>query len=219
MLNKQTIYIAGPMRGYPEYNFEAFHAADLYLQSLGWDTINPAQVDINNGFDPKTPQYTLIGKDLEDFIIRDIHLVLSADAVAILPGWEKSKGVAVEIAIAKYTNIPIYVYPGMALLGHEDVLVEALRITSAGGDRQANYGPPDQDFARTAKMWSALKGVEFESREVAMFIIALKLSRETHQKKRDNAVDIAGYARCMDICRQMSEGKDIGQNNSSDIVG
>jgi hypothetical protein len=51
-------------------------------------------------------------------------------------------------------------------------------------------------------MWSALKGVEFTAREVAMFMIALKLSRETHQMKRDNSVDIAGYARCLDICNR-----------------
>ena len=80
-----------------------------------------------------------------------------------------------------------------------DVLLEAYQITS--GDRQSSYGPPDQDFARTAKMWSALKGVEFTAAEVAMFMICLKLSRETHQKKRDNRVDIAGYARCLQICR------------------
>lgn len=80
----------------------------------------------------------------------------------------------------------------------EDILEEALRITS--GDRQAQYGPPDQDFQRTAKMWSALKGVEFTAKEVAMFIICLKLSRQTHQDKRDNWVDVAGYARCGSLC-------------------
>jgi 5'(3')-deoxyribonucleotidase len=85
----------------------------------------------------------------------------------------------------------------------KDILEEALEITK--GDRQNAYGAPDQDFARTARMWSALKGVEFEPREVAMFMIALKLSRETHQRRRDNSVDIAGYARCMDICNRAAE--------------
>ena len=84
----------------------------------------------------------------------------------------------------------------------EDILEEALRLTS--GDRQNQYGPPDQDFARTAKMWSALKGIEFEARDVAMFMICLKLSREVHQRKRDNAVDGAGYFRCLHICNQVA---------------
>lgn len=84
----------------------------------------------------------------------------------------------------------------------EDVLEEALRITS--GDRQNQYGPPDQDFTRTAAMWSALFGHKlkspFEARDVAMAMICLKLSRETHQRKRDNAVDGAGYFRCLHLC-------------------
>lgn len=80
----------------------------------------------------------------------------------------------------------------------ESILVEAERVTS--GDRQAQYGPPDQDFKRIAGMWSALKGVPFTAREVAMFMVCVKLSRETHQRKRDNWVDIAGYAKCGSLC-------------------
>ena len=88
---------------------------------------------------------------------------------------------------------------------NEDVLEEALRITK--GDRQNQYGPPDQDFQRTAAMWSALKGVQFTAQDVAAFMIVLKLSRQTHQNKRDNWVDIAGYARCGSLCRKEATGK------------
>ena len=86
----------------------------------------------------------------------------------------------------------------------EDILDTAARITR--GDRNASYGPPDQDFRRTAGMWSALfgaklqDGVTFEPRDVAMAMILLKCSRESHQRKLDNWVDIAGYARCGSTC-------------------
>lgn len=86
----------------------------------------------------------------------------------------------------------------------EDILDTAARITR--GDRNASYGPPDQDFRRTAGMWSALfasklqDGVTFEARDVAMAMILLKCSRESHQRKLDNWVDIAGYARCGSKC-------------------
>lgn len=95
----------------------------------------------------------------------------------------------------------------------ESILEEATRLVT--GDRQASYGPPDQDFARTAKMWEALleDGItqlgqhgkfrlHITPAQVAMCMIALKLSRETHQKKRDNRVDIAGYAHCLEVCRE-----------------
>lgn len=92
----------------------------------------------------------------------------------------------------------------------EDVLEEALRLTS--GDRQNQYGPPDQDFTRTAALWSALFGhklnAPFEARDVAMAMICLKLSRETHQRKRDNAVDGAGYFRCLHICNEAKTHED-----------
>jgi hypothetical protein len=86
----------------------------------------------------------------------------------------------------------------------EDILDKAARITR--GDRQASYGPPDHDFRRTAGMWSALfeaklkDGVTFEPRDVALAMILLKCSRESHQRKEDNWVDIAGYSRCGSRC-------------------
>jgi hypothetical protein len=86
----------------------------------------------------------------------------------------------------------------------EDILDTAARITR--GDRNASYGPPDQDFRRTAGMWSALfasklqDGEKFEPRDVALAMILLKCSRESHQRKPDNWVDIAGYARCGSMC-------------------
>jgi hypothetical protein len=88
----------------------------------------------------------------------------------------------------------------------ESILEEARRIVK--GDRQNQYGPPDQDFQRTAKMWSALKGVEFSAQDVAMFMICLKLSRQTHQNKRDNWVDVAGYAECGSKCGQPKVDQD-----------
>lgn len=94
----------------------------------------------------------------------------------------------------------------------ESILDEAKRIT--GGDRQAAYGSPDQDFARTAIMWNVLLTpyikdgkLEMPPKAVAAAMIALKLSRDTHMSKRDNAVDIAGYAHCMQICVDVASAR------------
>lgn len=75
---------------------------------------------------------------------------------------------------------------------HESVLNEAQRLVH--GDRNASYGHPLDDFRRTAKMWSAILGVEVRPEQVGLCMIAVKLSRECHRPKRDNLVDIAGYA-------------------------
>lgn len=193
------IYIAGPMRGRKYFNFPSFDAAKVELEKQGHSVISPADLDRQTGFDPE-----LLGSDYDwqdlnkiqfslfDAIDRDVQALKTCDAIYMLDGWETSRGARAEKALAEWIGLHV-IYQT-----NEDVLEEALRITK--GDRNAQYGPPDQDFRRTAQMWSALKGVEFKPREVALFMIALKLSRETHQKKRDNWVDIAGYARCGSIC-------------------
>lgn len=87
----------------------------------------------------------------------------------------------------------------------EDILQEAHRLTSR--DRQSQYGPPNIDFSRTARIWTVIfedllrPGVCFEAHHIAMGQIGLKLSRASHSpEKRDHWVDIAGYARCAWQC-------------------
>lgn len=195
----KTYYLAGPMTGYPRFNFDAFDKAAADLRNLGYEIISPVEMDRTCGFDPDTSKVTK--EFLESAITRDIEAVRESDGIILLPGWEKSTGATAEFWLSRWVGIEALIYPSMQPVGGEDVLLEALRITS--GDRQNQYGPADQDFKRTAIMWSALKGIDFSAREVAMFMICLKLSRETHQKKRDNAVDICGYARLLHIINEI----------------
>lgn len=195
-----TCYLAGPMRGYPSLNFPAFDEAQADLSARGWHVISPAEMDRVEGFDPDV--HLPDAAFLKEARLRDADAIEQSDAVFVLPGWEKSVGATAEVWYARWAGVPVLSYPSEDAIPHpmeeEDILEEALRITR--GDRQAQYGPPDQDFTRTAAMWSALKGIAFDSRDVAIFMICLKLSRETHQRKRDNWVDIAGYARCGSLC-------------------
>lgn len=71
------------------------------------------------------------------------------------------------------------------------------------GDRNNQYGPPGQDFLRTANILTSLGYGKGDSNEVldphdvAVIMIALKLSRLMwSSKKRDSWVDVAGYAGC-----------------------
>jgi hypothetical protein len=189
-------YIAGPMRGIDHFNFPAFDEARKEVEALGYSPISPADLDREAGYDfsnlPANTDLESIGFSLLNAIDRDVEALKECDAVYMLRGWERSKGARAEFALAEWMGLDVLYQQT------EDVLEEALRITR--GDRNAQYGPPDQDFRRTAAMWSALKGVAFEPREVALFMVCLKLSREVHQRKRDNWVDIAGYARCGSLC-------------------
>lgn len=74
----------------------------------------------------------------------------------------------------------------------DSVLLEAQGLVH--GARQDAYGHPVHDFTRTAKMWSAILGVEVSASQVGLCMCAVKISRQCNRPKRDNMVDLAGYA-------------------------
>ncbi len=77
-------------------------------------------------------------------------------------------------------------------LPHESILQEAERLVN--GDRQQSYGDAYDSFDRIAKMWSAYKGIKITPKDVASMMILMKVSRSVTSSKRDNWVDVAGYA-------------------------
>jgi len=85
-----------------------------------------------------------------------------------------------------------------------NILEEADQLTSE--DRNKEYGHPADDFARTAKMWSAILGVEVTPQQVPLCMICVKISRYVHKPKRDSLVDIAGYARTVEMVQEHAEG-------------
>ena len=83
----------------------------------------------------------------------------------------------------------------------QSILDEALSIVH--GSRQSSYGHPFDDFTRTGRMWGAILGIdEVPPDKVALCLIAVKISREVNRPKRDNRVDMAGYAEALDLVRQ-----------------
>lgn len=299
---KKRVYVAGPMSGYENWNYQAFDAAAADLRSRGYEAINPVDLDREVGFDPATSSPEDF--DLPAAIRRDVEAILSCQAIVMLPGHENSKGATAERHVAHWGGLDVLVYPSLVKYGdeplpvdhisgselhfreslgdkvvefakilrdnqtivqpvcgehlsqleeknqraadwlssdegqkacrawseyqatiqpiageqvrddakktvetdEEDILSIAYRITR--GDRQSSYGPPDQDFRRTAEMWTALfkdnlkDGKVFEPFHVAQFMILIKMSRQLHQRKADNWIDVAGYARCGWICDQ-----------------
>jgi hypothetical protein len=96
-----TAYVAGPMRGYPLYNFPAFFSTAASLRADGWNVLNPAEHDMANGFDPsKTLDEQTNGFSLFQAFDWDLKAVAEADAIVLLPGWENSQGATTELAVA-----------------------------------------------------------------------------------------------------------------------
>ncbi|QRE00898.1 hypothetical protein [Nocardia phage NC1] len=82
--------------------------------------------------------------------------------------------------------------------GHEfEILREA--ADTIGGGRQDDYGNAEDSFTAIAKMWQAYLAARgargpLDGRDVACMMSLLKVARDAKGRKRDNLVDIAGYA-------------------------
>ena len=74
----------------------------------------------------------------------------------------------------------------------KSILQEAIDIR--GGERKTDYGDAVENFDRIAEIYRVLTGKSLSADDCCAVMIAVKLSRERHAHKRDNLVDLCGYA-------------------------
>ena len=97
------IYLAGPMRGLPMFNFPAFMQAAMALRDLGHFVDSPAERDVAIGFNAGLPLEhpdNIEAFDLGEAFEWDFGAILKADAMVVLPNWHDSKGVQAEMVLA-----------------------------------------------------------------------------------------------------------------------
>lgn len=104
------VYVAGPMRGIPDFNFPEFDRASRWLRKQGFIVINPADLDRLSGDNQETFN-ALDEAGQREFsktvIQRDIDAIKECDAIALLPGWRESKGANVEWKLAEFLGLEI----------------------------------------------------------------------------------------------------------------
>lgn len=67
------------------------------------------------------------------------------------------------------------------------------------GLRNEEYGTPLENHTRTAEMWSGYLGVPVSPTDVCLMNVLQKVARGRHYTTRDTLVDIAGYARNVEM--------------------
>lgn len=91
----ETIYISGPMSGYPNKNYDAFNQAAEALRGKGFRVLNPAEPPDVEGW------------EWVDYMRRDVIMLMEADGVATLPDAHRSKGARIEINLAKELGMSV----------------------------------------------------------------------------------------------------------------
>jgi hypothetical protein len=91
----KKVYIAGPMTGIPEMNFPAFHAEAARLRALGYEVVNPAELNPD------------VAMPWTNCLRLAIPALCGCDAIALLPGWELSSGSHLERYIAQNIGLDV----------------------------------------------------------------------------------------------------------------
>lgn len=82
LMDFNTLYVSGPMTGYPNKNFPSFINATYSLRSLGYKVVSPAELDQSE-----------VCYTWEDCLRRDIKAMMeSCNGVATLPDGKNLKG-------------------------------------------------------------------------------------------------------------------------------
>jgi hypothetical protein len=89
------IYVAGPMSGIEDHNLPAFAAAARQLDEAGHIAVNPGRRGV-------IPSATW-----SDYLRMALVDMLGCDAVALLPGWEQSRGATLEVHVAEALDMPV----------------------------------------------------------------------------------------------------------------
>lgn len=82
------LYISGPMTGYPHFNHFAFDAARSQLIAWGHEPIDPSRHPV------------VATNTWADYMRTDLRDLLDAEGVAVLDGWECSRGAVLEVHVA-----------------------------------------------------------------------------------------------------------------------
>lgn len=192
-----STYISGRMTGLPEYNYPAFFAAEEYiLKNWPYTTDkllvhNPARIDELHDLDPNDHRLSR-----EWYLTKALEMLLRCNTIVMLDGWEESAGARLEFDIAKELKMTIL---DQRLEPYKvDILEEASRLVN--GPRQQSYGHPKDNFTDIGRMWGTVLDLpDISPEKVGLMMVCLKACREKYQHKLDNLVDLAGFAKTIQL--------------------
>jgi hypothetical protein len=95
-------YLAGPMSGYPQFNFPLFQQVAQDLRNRGHHIVSPAELDEENGIDKeamssKDGDASKLSSTWADLLSRDVKIISDhVQGIVFLPDWFKSRGAKLE---------------------------------------------------------------------------------------------------------------------------
>ena len=94
----KKVYLSGPITGIANLNIDEFQKYEDKFINLNFKVINPHKLHTSE--ETETFKW-------HEFMRKDIKEMMQCDFVAVLSGWEKSKGANLELYIARNEEMPI----------------------------------------------------------------------------------------------------------------
>jgi len=102
------IYIAGPMKGWPDWNYPAFNAAEARLRAAGASVVNPAALGAKYG---SPAEIDADPQKMDALVLEELQALGTCEAIYLLPGWQWSRGARKELQLALSRGLSIIVAP------------------------------------------------------------------------------------------------------------
>lgn len=113
-------YLAGPMTGYPEYNYPAFDAATITLRQSGFVIFSPHEVPWPEGHN------LMAENDLWEYMMRQTDVLLNrCNSIILLGGWASSRGAKQELVKGFRNNFHVFTFAHNTLMGWDREYVHA----------------------------------------------------------------------------------------------
>lgn len=97
-----TYYLAGPMSGYPEYNFPTFVWFAEALRMSGIKIAAPHEID--HGETPETRG----SLSYRTYMDAGLAMLETCQGIILLPGWPQSSGACAELSRSIDFGMPVY---------------------------------------------------------------------------------------------------------------
>lgn len=121
------VYLSGPMTGIADNNFPAFHRWAAKLRADGLDVVSPAEIQEAGTW--------------ELCLRADLRELCTCDTIALMPGWENSRGAHLELHVAHRLGMKVMhlseAAPAFDLVQHLHRQVEFSARTFGPGQRTA----------------------------------------------------------------------------------
>jgi hypothetical protein len=101
---RKTFYLAGPMTGLPNFNYDGFERAKQQLEDHMLEIVSPhSKFKDEDEFIRKERSHAF-------YMAHAINLLMTCNAIILMPGWSKSRGARTEFELALSCGYSVYYY-------------------------------------------------------------------------------------------------------------